>query len=97
MKHVLLVIPTIVKRVALLLLKTLDLIASNQETLIKNACLSALKNIATVLKTPLKKNAECALNVTLETRAMNTLVMELAKIPRATRKSAANVRNSFIT
>jgi len=87
----------LLKRVALLLLNTVDLVASNQETLMLNACPSALKNIATVLKTPLKKSAECALNVTLEIWAMNTLVMKLAKIPKATRKIAANVRNSSIT
>jgi hypothetical protein len=86
-----------VKRVALLLLNTVDLVATNQETLMINACPSALKNIATVLKTHLKKSAECALNVTLRIWAMNTLVTKLAKIPKATRKIAENVRNSSIT
>jgi len=93
----LLLLMNTVKRVDLLLLNTVDLVASNQETLMLNACPTALKNIATVLKTPLKKSAECALNVTLEIWAMNTLVMKLAKIPKATRKIAVNVRNSSIT
>jgi len=93
----LLLLMNTVKRVALLLLNTVDLVASNQETLMLNACPSALKNIATVLKTPLKKSAECALNVTLEIWAMNTLVMKLAKMLKATRKIAENVRNSSIT